>query len=84
MGITYNASVKIFKVSVKFFRRFFMKFKKLLSLAAVGVMTASVLAGCGNSGGGKSGGDQVQLDVFQFIDSKYYDSCLNVDLFHVP
>ena len=43
-----------------------MKFKKLLSLAAVGVMTASVLAGCGNSGGGKSGGDQVQLDVFQF------------------
>ena len=52
MGITYNASVKIFKVSVKFFRRFFMKFKKLLSLAAVGVMTASVLAGCGNSGGG--------------------------------
>ena len=66
MGITYKVSVKIFKVSVKFFRRFFMKFKKLLSLAAVGVMTASVLAGCGNSGGGKSGGDQVQLDVFQF------------------
>ncbi|MBF1058555.1 MAG: carbohydrate ABC transporter substrate-binding protein, partial [Peptostreptococcus sp.] len=43
-----------------------MKFKKLLSLAVVGVLSASVLAGCGNSGGGSSSGDQVQLDVFQF------------------
>ena len=51
MGITYKVSVKIFKVSVKIFRRFFMKFKKLLSLAVVGVLSASVLAGCGNSGG---------------------------------
>lgn len=43
-----------------------MKFKKVLSLAAVGVMTASLLAGCGGSGEQKSAGNQVQLDVFQF------------------
>lgn len=43
-----------------------MKFKKVLSLAAAGIMTASVLAGCGGSGEQKSAGNQVQLDIFQF------------------
>lgn len=43
-----------------------MKFKKVLSLAAVGVMTASLLAGCGGSDEQKAAEKQVQLDVFQF------------------
>ncbi|WP_101772573.1 ABC transporter substrate-binding protein [Peptostreptococcus faecalis] len=42
-----------------------MKFKKLMSLTAVGLLSVSLLAGCGNSS--KSGSDkQVQLDIFQF------------------
>lgn len=37
-----------------------MKFKKVLSLAAVALMTTSLLAGCGNSSSQKSG-EELQL-----------------------
>ena len=43
-----------------------MKFKKVLSLAAVALMTTSLLAGCGNSSSQKSGGGATTVDVFQF------------------
>src|SRR3712207_1112111 len=44
-----------------------MKFKKVLSLAAVGLMTTSLLAGCGNSSEKKSGNDgATTVDIFQF------------------
>lgn len=43
-----------------------MKVKKVLSLAAVAVLSLSMLAGCGKSGSTSSSGEKVELDIFQF------------------
>lgn len=45
-----------------------MKFKKVLSLAACGVIASSLLAGCGSKSGSgsSSNGKQVEVDIFQF------------------
>lgn len=43
-----------------------MKLRKVLSLAAVGLLTTSMLLGCGDSKKTSDNGKKVEIDVFQF------------------